>query len=55
MTKLKKMKLPHTLMLIYIMVVLTVITAWIVPGAGPFQLAEYINPVLPTSGVTIRF
>ncbi len=36
---LKKVKLPHTLILIYIMVVLTVIATWVVPG-GEYQKVE---------------
>ena len=34
-----KIKLPHTLILIYLMVVLTVVATWIIPG-GEYQRVE---------------
>ena len=37
--KLKKLKLPHTLVLIYIMVVLTVVATWVIPG-GEYKRVE---------------
>jgi len=36
---LKKLRLPHTLLLIYIMVVLTVIATWVIPG-GEYKRVE---------------
>ena len=35
----KKLRLPHTLLLIYVMVVLTVVATWIIPG-GEYQRVE---------------
>lgn len=46
---LKKVKLPHTLVLIYIMVVLTVIATWIVPG-GEYERAEKDGRTIPLAG-----
>jgi len=46
--KLKKIKLPHTLILIYIIVVLTVIATWIVPG-GEYQRIEKGGRVIPVA------
>ncbi len=43
---LKKVKLPHTLILIYIMVVLTVIATWVVPG-GEYQKVEKDGRLVP--------
>jgi uncharacterized ion transporter superfamily protein YfcC len=42
----KKIKLPHTLILIYIMVVLTVVATWIVPG-GQYQRVEKDGRTVP--------
>jgi uncharacterized ion transporter superfamily protein YfcC len=47
--KMKKIKLPHTLVLIYIMVVLTVIATWIVPG-GEYQRIEQEGRIIPVEG-----
>ncbi|MFB0566905.1 MAG: YfcC family protein [Candidatus Aminicenantaceae bacterium] len=47
--KLKKIKLPHTLVLIYLMVVLTVIATWIVPG-GEYQRVEKEGRTVPLAG-----
>ncbi len=44
----KKLKLPHTLVLIYIMVVLTVIATWIVPG-GEYQRTEQDGRTIPVA------
>lgn len=44
--KMKKIKLPHTLVLIYTMVVLTVIATWIVPG-GEYQRIEQGGRIIP--------
>jgi uncharacterized ion transporter superfamily protein YfcC len=48
MTKLKKLKLPHTLVLIYFMVVLTVMATWIVPG-GEYQRVEKEGRTIPVA------
>ena len=45
----KKVKLPHTLVLIYLMVVLTVIATWIVPG-GEYQRVEKDGRTIPLAG-----
>jgi uncharacterized ion transporter superfamily protein YfcC len=45
---LKKLKLPHTLVLIYIMVVLTVLATWIVPG-GQYQRVEKDGRQMPVA------
>jgi uncharacterized ion transporter superfamily protein YfcC len=47
--KLKKIKLPHTLVLIYTMVVLTVVATWIVPG-GEYQRIEKEGRTIPVEG-----
>jgi uncharacterized ion transporter superfamily protein YfcC len=47
--KMKKIKLPHTLVLIYTMVVLTVIATWIVPG-GEYQRIEQEGRIIPVEG-----
>lgn len=44
--KLKKIKLPHTLVLIYSMVILTVIATWLVPG-GEYQRVEKDGRTIP--------
>jgi len=46
---LKKLKLPHTLVLIYIMVVLTVVATWIIPG-GEYQRVEKDGRTMPVAG-----
>lgn len=46
---LKEVKLPHTLVLIYIMLVLTVIATWIVPG-GKYERAEKDGRTIPLAG-----
>jgi len=46
--KLKKVKLPHTLVLIYAMVVLTVIATWIVPG-GAYERVEKEGRTIPVA------
>lgn len=46
--KLKKIRLPHTLVLIYSMVVLTVIATWILPG-GEYQRIEKDGRTIPVS------
>ncbi len=45
----RKIKLPHTLVLIYAMVVLTVVATWIVPG-GQYQRAEKDGRIMPVAG-----
>jgi len=45
---LKKIKLPHTLVLIYFMVVATVIATWIVPG-GEYQRVEKDGRTIPVA------
>lgn len=52
MIKLKKLKLPHTLVLIYIMVVLTVIATWIVPG-GEYQRVEKERRTVPVADLPL--
>ncbi len=47
--KLKSLRLPHTLILIYIMVVLTVIATWIIPG-GQYQRIEKDGRTMPVAG-----
>ena len=44
-----KLKLPHTLLLIYIMVVLTVVATWIIPG-GEYQRVEKDGRTVPVAG-----
>ncbi|HVP91034.1 MAG TPA: Na+/H+ antiporter NhaC family protein [Terriglobales bacterium] len=46
---LKKLKLPHTLLLIYIMVVLTVVATWIIPG-GKYERVEKDGRTMPVAG-----
>jgi uncharacterized ion transporter superfamily protein YfcC len=50
---LKKIKLPHTLVLIYLMVVLTVIATWIIPG-GQYDRIEKDGRTIPVAG-SFRF
>ena len=45
----KKLRLPHTLILIYIMVVLTVVATWIIPG-GEYQRVEKDGRTVPVAG-----
>jgi uncharacterized ion transporter superfamily protein YfcC len=47
--KLKSLRLPHTLLLIYIMVVLTVIATWVIPG-GEYQRVEKEGRTVPVAG-----
>ncbi|MBM3311014.1 MAG: YfcC family protein, partial [Candidatus Aminicenantes bacterium] len=51
--KLGAPRLPHTLVLIYAMVVLTVIATWVVPG-GEYQRVEKDGRSVPVDG-TFRF
>lgn len=44
-----KIRLPHTLVLIYAMVVLTVVATWIVPG-GQYQRIEKDGRTIPVAG-----
>jgi len=46
---LKKLKLPHTLLLIYAMVVLTVVATWIIPG-GSYKRVEKDGRTIPVAG-----
>ena len=46
---LTKVKLPHTLILIYIMVVLTVVATWIIPS-GEYQRVEKNGRTIPVAG-----
>ncbi len=46
---LKTIKLPHTLILIYIMVVLTVVATWIIPG-GEYKRVEKEGRMIPVAG-----
>ncbi len=45
----RKLKLPHTLILIYAMVVLTVVATWIIPG-GQYQRVEKDGRTVPIAG-----
>jgi uncharacterized ion transporter superfamily protein YfcC len=45
----KKVKLPHTLILIYVMVVLTVIATWVIPG-GEYKRVEKDGRTIPVAG-----
>lgn len=45
----KKLRLPHTLVLIYAMVVLTVVATWLVPG-GAYDRIEKDGKLMPVSG-----
>jgi uncharacterized ion transporter superfamily protein YfcC len=51
--KAKSIRLPHTLLLIYIMVVLTVIATWIIPG-GEYQRVEKDGRTVPVAGSYAR-
>jgi uncharacterized ion transporter superfamily protein YfcC len=44
-----KIRLPHTLVLIYAMVILTVVATWIVPG-GQYQRVEKDGRTVPVAG-----
>ena len=46
---LKKIKLPHTLVLIYFMVIFTVIATWIMPG-GAYERIEKDGRIIPVDG-----
>ena len=50
---LKKLRLPHTLILIYAMVVLTVVTTWVIPG-GEYQRVEKDGRMVPVAGSYAR-
>jgi uncharacterized ion transporter superfamily protein YfcC len=45
----RKIRLPHTLVLIYAMVILTVVATWIVPG-GQYQRVEKDGRTVPVAG-----
>jgi uncharacterized ion transporter superfamily protein YfcC len=45
----KKIRLPHTLVLIYIMVVLTAVATWIIPG-GQYERVEKDGRLMPVAG-----
>jgi len=47
--KTKKLKLPHTLILIYIMVVLTAAATWVIPG-GQYKRVEKDGRTIPVAG-----
>ncbi|MBN2266170.1 MAG: YfcC family protein, partial [Candidatus Aminicenantes bacterium] len=47
--KTPKLRLPHTLILIYVMVVLTVIATWVIPG-GEYQRVEKEGRTVPVAG-----
>ena len=49
----RKIRLPHTLVLIYAMVLLTVAATWIVPG-GQYQRAEKDGRTMPVAGTFAR-
>ena len=49
MTRRLKLKLPHTLVLVYIMVVLTAAATWIVPG-GTYDRVEKDGRLVPVAG-----
>ena len=49
----KPLRLPHTLILIYIMVVLTVVATWIIPG-GEYQRVEKDGRMVPVAGSYAR-
>jgi len=51
--KAPKLRLPHTLLLIYIMVVLTVIATWLIPG-GEYQRVEKGGRMVPVAGSYAR-
>jgi len=46
--RLKKIKLPHTLVLIYLMVVATIIATWVIPG-GEYQRIEQNGRTIPVA------
>jgi len=46
---LKKLRLPHTLILIYAMVVLTVVATWLIPG-GEYRRVEKDGRTIPVAG-----
>jgi uncharacterized ion transporter superfamily protein YfcC len=48
-----KLRLPHTLILIYVMVVLTVVATWLVPG-GEYQRVEKDGRIVPVAGSYAR-
>jgi uncharacterized ion transporter superfamily protein YfcC len=45
----KKLRLPHTLILIYVMVVLTAVATWIIPG-GEYDRVEKDGRTIPVAG-----
>ncbi len=47
--KTPKLRLPHTLILIYVMVVLTVVATWIIPG-GQYERIEKDGRTMPVAG-----
>ena len=47
--RLSKARLPHTLVLIYVMVVLTVVATWVIPG-GEYQRVEKDGRAMPVAG-----
>lgn len=49
----KKLKLPHTLALIYIMVVLTAVATWVIPG-GEYERVEKDGRLMPVAGTYHR-
>jgi uncharacterized ion transporter superfamily protein YfcC len=51
--KSKGIRLPHTLILIYVMVVLTVIATWIIPG-GEYKRVEKDGRTIPVAGSYAR-
>jgi uncharacterized ion transporter superfamily protein YfcC len=48
-----KLRLPHTLILIYIMVVLTVVATWVIPG-GEYKRVEKDGRTVPVAGSYTR-
>ncbi|HPW17474.1 MAG TPA: Na+/H+ antiporter NhaC family protein [Candidatus Aminicenantes bacterium] len=51
--KTPKLRLPHTLLLIYAMVVLTVVATWLIPG-GEYQRVEKDGRTVPVAGSYAR-
>ena len=49
MTRRLKIRLPHTLALVYIMVLLTAAATWIVPG-GKYERVEKEGRMVPVAG-----
>lgn len=49
----KPLRLPHTLILIYVMVVLTVVATWVLPG-GEYQRVERSGRMIPVAGSYAR-